>query len=181
MNSPEMQKFEMKRMDEDLHGPRWFKPGSEFARIFSAQEGPNLLNTWIAPGTGSFIAGPQEEQTLREYIMAERTYTSAETADIKVRVIVPHPKYASMIPFGLIQAFAEIEPPVLQFENKEQVEVRHRKADIYTLKNGGCFLLIKITRSAVVQVLQPECRSLHDLMKLGELLDIARLERKLNS
>ncbi len=179
--SPEMQAFERNRSGEDINGPKWLKPGTEFAALFTIAEGYLELNTWVAPATGLYVGGQQSGAQMHEYVEAERVYSAANVADVRVRILVPHPKYASMLPFGLVHAFAELEPPMLRFENQEQIEVRGRKATLYTLKNGSCSLIFKITKGALVQLAQNECRSLKDLVSLAETLDIARLERKLHS
>lgn len=181
MNSPEMQQFDKSWTAEDINGPRWFKPGTEFTSIFVNADGFLELNVWVAPASGVYVGGAQSGVRSHEHVETERVYSAANMNDIRVRILVPHPKYVSMIQFGLVAAFAELEPPALRFENKEDITVRGRKATLYTLKNGSCMLLFKLTKGSVVQLSQNECRSLKDLVGLGELLDLARLERKLNS
>jgi hypothetical protein len=181
MRSPEMQKFDQGWTAEDINGPRWFKLGTEFASIFVDRDGLFELNVWIAPASGIFVGGAQSGNRFNEHVETERVYSAANMNDIRVRILVPHPKYASMIQFGLVAAFAQLEPPTLRFENKEDIVVRNRKAVLYTLNNGSCMLLFRLNKGAVVQLSQNECRSLKDLVSLGELLDLARLERKLDS
>lgn len=181
VESPEMKKFDQHNNDKDLYSERWLKPGTEFAALFLKADGGLNLNTWIAPVSGSYVAGQQSSVNYQEYVESERVYSSALAADMNVKILVPHPKFAGMLQFGLIKAFAELEPPKLQFESRENIEVASQKGTIYIHKDGGCSLLIKTVKSSVINISQKVCSNTNDITELAKLLDYKRLERKLFS
>lgn len=181
LNSPQMQKFQQGGGDDNLYGPRYLKEGSNFASVFIAGDGYANLQTWISPNEAGFLGGPIIGSKTAEYAEAVRNFTSDTANEIRVRVLVPHPKFVPMLKYNLIKAFSELQPPELEFVNKETIEIRGEKAQLYTHRDQSCSLLMTVTRSTIIQLFQAECSGLHHLVTLAEALDIKRLERKLES
>lgn len=179
--SPEMQKFNSGAKGDDLYSPRYMKEDSNFGSVFIPSDGYMNLQNWIAPAEGGFTGGAIAGIRLQEYVEAWRPFTSDKSSEIRVRILVPHPKFISMLKYGLVKPFADIEPPALEYLNKEQIDIRGTRADIYVLKDNACSLVMHIALSTVVQLTQTECAGLNNLVTLAELLDIKRLERKLQS
>lgn len=180
-DSPQMHRFLRNTSVDSLYTTRYFKPGTNYASVFVEGEGHLELQSWLSPNEGGFDGGHIQGQKTREYIEARRTFTSEKTGDIQVRVIVPHPKYISMIEYGLIRVFKEIEPPLLEVTNEETIDIRGNKATLYMHSDKGCSLKIHSARASVIQLMQTECVGLHHLVTLAEALDIRRFERKLDS
>lgn len=181
LNSPQMSKFQAHDGGDDLFSSRYLPEGSNFASVFIMHDGHDLLHKWIAPLETDFTPSPIIGNKAAEYIEGIRIYSSDKANDIRVRILVPHPKFVPMLKYGLIKAFSEIQPPQLEFQNQESIFIRGDKARLFTHKEGSCSLLMELTKSTLLQLFQQECSGLHTLVTLAELLDIRRLERKLDS
>lgn len=179
--SPEMLKFNSGARGDDLYSERYMKEDSNFAAVFLSSEGYTNLQNWVAPAEGGFTAGVISGLRNPEYVEAIRSFTSDKTSEIKVRILLPHPKYVSMLEYGLVKAFADAEPPNLEYVNKESIDIRGTHADIYVLKENRCALVMHVAKSALVQLTQTDCKGLNSIVTLAELLDLKRLERKLES
>ncbi|MBN8547830.1 MAG: hypothetical protein J0M12_00795 [Deltaproteobacteria bacterium] len=179
--SPEMARFESTKREDNLYGPRYMKADSNFAAVFIPGDGYMNLQNWISPSEEGFKGGPISGMRTPEYAEAQRNFTAPSGSEIKSRVLVPHPKFVSMLKFGLIKPFADLEAPALEYVNKESIDIRGTSADLYVTREKNCMLIMHLSRSAVLQLQQSECTGLNTLVTLAEALDLKRLERKLES
>lgn len=159
----------------------WFEPNTEFASIFLEPYAVRKLNTWIMPSSAAYKTSAEFGQVYDEYAEATVVFSSFDIAPILSKVLVPHPRYVSMIPLGLISVFAQLEPKKIKFKSQKQVEVQGYKAALYELNPTACQLVVKLSRSAVLTLNQANCSKVSDLTDLAAVLDLPRLERKLNS
>ncbi len=181
INSPQMNKFQAGAGLDDLYGPRYLKQGSNFGSVFIDNDGFESLQQWASPLEAGFTGGAIGGYKSTEYVESSRIYQSEKASEIRVRILIPHPKFVPMLKYNLIKPFSEIQPPELDINNEENIDIRGDKARLFTHKDGACSLLINISKSGLIQLFQQECSGLHNLVTLAELLDIKRLERKLES
>ncbi len=165
-----------------LWGGKWLVAGSNFARLFLSEKGPLNLLDWL----GSTIPGftPGIEHTLRkdEYITASKNFRDENLNDIELLVLVPHPKYASVVDMGLQSEFAAHEPPHLKIIASDKIELRAGfSAIVYTHDNGDCSLAIKAPRSCLIVIEVKSCSLKGSLIDLAQKLDLERLSMKLQS
>lgn len=160
----------------------WLPKDSNIEQVFRTSRGALLLNSWIAPDTVEFMPGKQTQDKSRECVWASRRF-EGEGGElvIHVRTIVAHPRYAGMVGYGLIEPFAELQPPRLQSTFSMPVTVQGQQATAYQTTGGGASLTLTVLPGTVVNLKTDQWANLNRLLALAEKLDLHRLRQKLQS
>lgn len=189
LESPEMQKFEQARPTGPNAGKdeRWFERDSNFAGLFAdLDRGPKSLDEWL--GDLSTLAAQGFSFTQKssghspEFLWSERAVSApGQQAPIIITVLVPHPRYLSMIEMKLMPRFNELEPPSLKISSVETLRFRNSEGNLYHHRNGGCSILFRLPRGGVLNIGTKICSDNSALAKIAGELNIDRLKQKLSS
>jgi hypothetical protein len=99
------------------------------------------------------------------------------------KLLIPHPKFRESVEYGLIKQFNQLTPPERLVLSHQKVTVgrTNSAADLYQLKRKTCVILIDVAKNSKIQLVQPGCQNAEELLGVANKIDIARLNRKLNS
>lgn len=185
IDSPEMQKFSQKSANRTINEDpaKWFKPDTNMAKIFLEPDGPEQVLEWLGNPTFDFKTNMVERKRTKQFIFVERFFQTLEKSPQKIRVTVllPHPKYLPAREMGLMQEFNDMVPPGSKVASTEKLEIRGSKATLYQRKDGACSLLFHLSQGSMVNLYSEECSASTKIVKLAELLDIHRLDQKLQN
>ncbi len=159
------------------------KDETNFGKVFNARAGreKNLI-TWIGTVSAGFKSEKPRLSFAREYAMVEQNYKSKDSnTAIKVKVIVPSKSSRQAAELALIPEFSKIAPPGLKVSESEELQINDLPAMLYHHVDGGCSILLRITKGAVIDIKSNSCKESANMINLGENLNIKRLIEKLDS
>jgi hypothetical protein len=164
-----------------LYGPKWFNVNSNFYKVFATQGGAAYLIDWLGYSAEGFIGGRSATQRFREYVEAQRDFTGEKDTNIRLEIMVPHPRYKEMAEFSLLEAFAIMRPKGFKGELLEQYDYDTFTAKIYKSERKACILLVDLPRSSLLSLSTKDCSQKEQLKKLLDNFDLSRLAVKLNT
>jgi hypothetical protein len=174
-------KLRANRSPTVLFGEKHFDPESNFYRVFETASGPaNLLN-WLGLITSDFVVREQSVMRHKEYAEARKVFRAPHGQQIELLILVPHPRYVLSRTLALLPAFASIEPPGLQINFEEVIEIQGLPAKIYSLNQGGCALQVPISQQGLLNLKIDHCHDKGIMLRLAEKFDIQSLNAKLES
>ena len=164
---------------QKLMKSRWFAPNSNLYRIFALTGVPRSLLDILDPVHRGYLVTSNNELLATGYVEVTRV-VAADTSkfQIALRILIPHPKYASQADLLLLPVFAKIRPPALKIERAEKLPVKGRDADYYESSSAG-YLVIKCNKSSVVQVSAPASVTREELLRYAGQLDFDSLDQEL--
>lgn len=189
LDSPEMQKLERASGSNQAldANRRWLDDESNFAGIFTlGARGRQTLLEWSGDlstlaDKGFKILGDEGSQTT-EYAVAERKISApGETEPITLTILVPHPKYLSLVDMRLLPIFSDLEPPSLAIDSVETMRFSTVEARLFHHRNGGCSILFKLPKGALLNLKSTRCGEDNALTRIAGQLTIDRLKQKLSS
>lgn len=167
---------------KELLGARWFVAGSNFAKVFIDKKGPLIALDWLGTIIHDFSAGKDGAIRKVEYVRGDRVFTDEKFKRVVVTILVPHPKYASIVDLGLIEVFSSIEPPRLHVVAEHPLSIKGAKsATLYQNEKGDYSIVVKLPRNAVVNITSTERGMRERLQGFAQGLDFERLAQKLMS
>lgn len=161
---------------------KWLVAGSNFARLFLQEKGPLNLLEWVGTVIPGFTPRAEASRRKPEYVSAEKTFRDHNLNQLVLTILVPHPKFASVVDLGLEADFARYEPPFIKILASEKIELRAGfSAMVYSHDDGACSLVIKAPRSSMINISGKTCAIKSSLIDLAQKLDLERLSMKLQS
>lgn len=164
-----------------LHGPKWFKPGSNFQKVFLLQDGASLLLEWLGVSAVSLTPGKTVFHKKIEYSGAEKQFVNSASWKITLAVYVPHPKFRATRQTGLLEPFNLFQPPKMEVVYTQKLDIKGLPAIMYEKPDGSCSLFIEANKGAIVNIAAERCEPRADLLSLAQALDLARLNDKLDT
>ena len=165
---------------------RWLDEDSNFSTIFTGDRGRKTLLEWSGDlsnltAKGFTISGDEGEQK-PEYVVAVRTITApGEQQPITLTILVPHPKYISLVDMRLLPSFSDLEPPSLGISSVETMKFSTVEARLFHHRSGGCSILFKLPKGALLNLQAKRCGEDNALTRIAGQLTIDRLKQKLAS
>lgn len=160
---------------------RWTDAQTNYGRLFRNFGNNTEVFGWMFGSTPGFKLARQYLERGPEYLVANAEFKNSQKKDLYVRLLVPFPKYASMVEYGLVQAFNQIEPPGLVVDAADALVIKGYDSKLFHQHSGGCSLVTKLVRNSALEVSAKSCEQMRDIVNLAEMIDIKRLEIKLNS
>ncbi len=160
---------------------RWLPPGENFTKLFRDSEGMFLLLDWVGARGVAMLGEPPKAYRTPEYVAAEKKFVSDKVHRIDMRILVPHPKYATTAEIDLIPEFAQLRPPGLKIVYSEEQMIKDTLAVIYEKEDGGCSLVLPIVRQGLISFSVDHCTQKQSMIDLANQLDYSRLNSKLES
>jgi hypothetical protein len=166
---------------ESRHKESWVDPDSHYGSLFyKGGDGTQVLE-WLTASMRNF---PHEKEKITkgaEYLSVSTIFRVGLSSELKLNVIVPHPKYMTAAAYGVLQVTRDQQPAKSQILSKETIVLRKQNADLYHLKDGSCSLQTTVARGTSLILASDDCKNLDELLELAKIIDIPRLNRKLNS
>ena len=125
------------RTSEQIGGKHielWADPDSHYGSLFKNNKKNSQVIEWI---TASMRNNPHEKITQHrkaEYLSVSTTFREGLTSEVKLKVIVPHPKYTTAAAYGVLQATREQQPAKSQILSKETLTLHHTDAEAVSFK-----------------------------------------------
>jgi hypothetical protein len=172
------------KAERRLYGAEWFKANTNFAKLFTSADGPQLLIEWIGVPRD---LGPRQStySREREYVIALRKFDTPHSGVAEISVMVPHPKYRQARVLGLLPEFSALTPPKLKVTRQINLEINNHTAQYFDHELDRdavkCTIVIPLVVDAVLVVSANRCQNTDALIEIGRSIDLERLEAKLNS
>ena len=160
---------------------RWTDPQTNYGRLFRNFGSNTEVFGWMFGSTPGFKLSRQSLERGPEFLVAVAEFANSQKKDLSVRLFVPFPKYVSMVEYGLVQAFNQLEPPALAVDAADALVIKGYDSKLFHQRSGACSLVIKLVRNSVLEVSAKSCEQMRDVVNLSEMIDLKRLEIKLNS
>lgn len=183
IKSQEIKKYDLQSQKSVHHltSKRYLDPEANFSQIFLNTDGPKLINLWFSvPATGEYRTGLQQKFYRTEYVQTIREYLTRADANLRVEVLVPHPRSRETARFGLVEDFALRSPPKLTVEFTEDISISGHPGKLYTLPDGNCQINLNLDKATLV-VFSSECKNNDDLISLANKFSYQRFLMKLNT
>ena len=167
---------------KELYAGKWLEPGTNFTAIFINGKGPLKLLDWIGSVFEDITPGPENLLRSEEFVGAEKVFKDSHFNELHVTILVPHPKFKSVVELGLLPAFSKFEPPALRLDSTEDITISHSLGSkLYVHEDGSCSIVIKLPKSSMINVGVKSCGNKDSLAYLAKKLDVERLSMKLQS
>ena len=160
---------------------RWTDAQTNFGRLFRNFGSDSEVFGWMFGSTPGFKLKRQFLERGPEFLIAVAEFENSQKKMLSVRLLVPFPKYASMVQYGLVQSFNQLEPPGLQINAADPLVIKGYDSKLFHQRNGACSLLTRLVRDSALEISAKSCEQMRDIVNLAEMIDIKRLEIKLNS
>lgn len=108
-------------------------------------------------------------------------FSQESRAPVRVRILVPHPTYRSMVEYGTLSEFNELQPPALRIVASDELEFNGQKGTYYRAEKGGCSILFKLSKLTVLNLSVTRCEDSELMMSVARNLTFSRLNQKLDS
>ena len=158
----------------------WLDNSSNKGLIFTSLDGARFVETWLALSSKKYKLVNRSGEMRDELLISKRRYQSPTNKLIMVRTVLPHPHYETMAKFNLLNEFAELEPPKVNAEYTEELQIGERPAAFYHLKDCTCSILLKLEHETRVY-LNTACENSKEMKELATLFSYDRFVKKLNS
>ncbi len=159
------------------------KAGSNLRKFFFASKFPKIAIDWLSP-SGSRITWKDTSYDYQEtHISVESVALDRENRkSFKITVLVPHPVYLPMVESGLVEEFANLQPPALKVTSAENLLIHDFKASAYIHTTEYCSVVFHIAHGTLLEIRSmEECGNLSAIRAVIEELDIVRLDQRLQS
>ena len=160
---------------------RWTDPQTNFGRLFRNFGKNSEVFGWMFGSTPGFKLTRQYLERGPEFLVAVAEFENSHKKILTARLLVPFPKYASMVQYGLVQTFNKIEPPTLAINAADPLVIKGYDSKLFHHRDGACSLVTKLVRNSALEVAAESCEQMRDVVNLAEMIDLKRLEIKLNS
>ena len=167
-------------MAAHLYSCQWGGEGTEYSMLFCGKRGTDLLENWINIKSLEYKCDPPFKQNAIRWLQVDRKCHSPTGARVAAMVLVPHPRYVDQAKDGLLESFSDPDPPRLRVDSSEAVKIGSLPATLYHQKKNQCSILLKLPKGAVINF-SGECSNVKAMIKLGELLTVDYLKKKLES
>ncbi len=174
----------VEQLPEEEEG-KWYLPQSNFGRIFGYQAqisafGEVPLLDWLSR-VNPFERKASHFSREKEYAEATIIFRTKQKEEIRLRILVPHPKYYQMIDLRLIHAFSDLEPPAFHPKETETIETNGYMGQMFYHENGRISLLYKLTKKSLVEISSADSSMAKNILVIAKEIDFDRLERKLRT
>lgn len=154
---------------------------SNYGKLFIDPKFREECLKWLGDGSDNFKIGKTRIDRQVEFIHATRVFRPISAKEILVNLMIPYPTYLSMVQYGLIKDFKELDPEPHDIETTETLDIKGYPGKLYYLKDARCRLNFKLAKETVLSLSSNTCHNSKEMVDLAEHLDIKRLEQKLNS
>jgi hypothetical protein len=154
---------------------------SNYESIWAAPQGVRLLVQWLELRMANhsldiFSSGIRNDHGAIEAVLRNR-----DRVKVMVTVQVPLPMYKTMAQNKTLGAFNRFRPPALQVVGSQTVELRGVKADYYRHASGACSVVIPTDQEGLINLYVASCTESEAMFEVAKLLNVERLNQKLNS
>lgn len=183
--SKEMRDFERqthkKRLKSDYKQGD-LDPDSNLAKALNSRPKDKLLMVWAEGGLMGFLKIDESAKREERYVINQSTFRDQQsTQKIVLQIILPFPRYRMQADLGFIEEMAALQPPRLKTTSSEEIRIGPRKATLYRHEGGDCSVVMNLPQGALLSAQALECKSDKRLKSFVHMLNLSRLERKLNS
>lgn len=161
--------------------------GSNFE---AAMRDPLKMLAWIWKNDPAFRPGEKKWNLFSAGVYAKQKFETGTKAVFKenntlktylLTIMAPVPKFHMNFEANLIPEISVLRPPELKVESIEPVDINGIPAKLFYKKNGACSLFLTITKNVVVNIDGESCSDVRQLIDFGRVLDIKRLQEKLDT
>jgi len=172
------------RADYDELDRSWLQgidPMSNFAMVFGSSRGPGMLLSWAGTNLPGFQVGEVETHRGRETAQARVFFSVGKQHRVYLQIIVPHPTFYTMVEQNTLPEVRELEPPELKVIASDEIEINKKTASFYRYDKKKCSLLFRLTKHTRVNLWVKNCADSKQMLDVARLLDLERLEAKLDT
>jgi hypothetical protein len=163
----------------------WFNgmdPRSKFALIWANSRGPLLLQSWIGADIVDHKLVNSLSKRYQDMVVSDSIiFPRSKRIAVRMRMLIPHPTYRSMVEYNTMSEFNELQPPTLRIVASEPLEFNGQKGTYYRAERGGCSILFKLSQHAVLNLSVTQCENSDVMMNIAKHLTFSRLNQKLDS
>lgn len=159
---------------------KWVDPATPFGRLMLNYGSTSELSEWLAPSPVGIKETKRSVRRKLESLQITHEYISMKTkTPIRIRFILPYPKYGPMTQYGLVKELAALEPPKRQVLSSESILVSNIKAELYHEPRGVCSILIKLPKFSFFEGTINNCSESSELIRLIQTLNLEPVIKKL--
>lgn len=183
LESEEMARLEQDTPQDEEYflSPQWLPRGTNFSYIFTSPTGIEDIIRWLFSNIPVYDPSRGSHTRKKEFVAAQQEIDLKRKQVVTISVLVPHPKFRSLVEYGLVKEFKRLEPPELAIKSSSVVTIANKQGTLYNEDGGSCSVLLKLVERSVLQTRLNDCPDPQALIDFTATLDIARLEAKLES
>ncbi len=171
----------MKNKAKILDEPKtkYYDKRSNYGKVFEQGGYTQKPAEWLTSYLGPFkLRGITGEKNQTRVLSSARIFSPSGIL-IAVDVYVPHPMYKTLLENRMIPEIKNLTPEPRDTKFHETITLHGRDADLYETQKGRCSILMEAEKDSIIEVSAKRCKDFDELIQLVNLLDFARLERKL--
>ena len=168
--------------NKSRHIEKWAEPDSNYAAIFDKNTFGKEILGWLGGSFPGYTRGEDERRRNDELVRVWTDFRLRAKSQVFIlSIFVPFPRTMPAASMGLMKELSVLEPPSLAVEKQEDVTIRGVPAKLYKRSDSGFSLLFKLDKETRVNIECSKCESPEEITTFARMLDIGRLNRKLNS
>ena len=155
---------------------------SEYSSLFVNQRGVMQLVEWTAPYVQGYTKYALDAEKNPDFVRAFAKYAARDSAEqFAVEILVPHPRAIRAANLDLVEQFKLGRAAPADVTKQDTFKVRGVDSKLYSTKNNTFKLVVPLKKGALLYINTENCKRDQDLLDFERVLDIARLNRKLDS
>lgn len=154
---------------------------SNYESLWAAPQGVRLLVQWLELRMSNYKLDIFSSGIRNDHGGVEAMLQNRQRTKVMVTVQVPIPMYKTMAQNKTLGSFNRFRPPSLLVVGSQTVEIQGVKADYYRHSSGACSVVIPIDQAGLINLQVASCTESAAMFEVAKLLNIERLNQKLNS
>lgn len=152
-----------------------------YESLWAAPQGVRLLVQWLEMRMANFKLDIFSSGIRNDHGGVEAMLQSRQRIKVLVTVQIPIPTYKTMAQNKTLGSFNRFRPPVLDVAGSQTIEIHGTQADYYRHASGACSLVIPTEQAGLINLQVASCTESPTMFEVAKLLNLERLNQKLNS
>ncbi len=177
--------LELNQRSSRQRSPSFKKKSREYygnyESLWAAPQGMRLLVDWLDMRLAKYRLTILSSGIKNDHGSVEAILQNQQRIKVLITLQVPIPTYKTMAQNKTLISFNRFRPPALAVVGSQIVEINGIKADYYRHATGACSVVIPIEQAGLINLQVGSCTQSSTMFEVANLLNVARLNQKLNS
>jgi hypothetical protein len=154
---------------------------SNYESLWATPQGFRFLVQWLELHLPRYKLSIFASGTKNDHGSVEAILQNEQRIKVMVTIQVPKPTYKTMAQNRTLQSFNRFRPPLLEVVGGQTLEMHGVQVDYYRHTSGACSLVIPTDQEGLINLMVKSCIESEAMFDVARLINLERLNQKLNS
>jgi hypothetical protein len=154
---------------------------SNYESLWGAPQGVRLLVQWLELRMPNYKLDIFSSGIRNDHGGVEAILQNRQRVKVMVTIQIPIPMYKTMAQNKTLGSFNRFRPPSLLIVGSQTVDIHGIHADYYRHSSGACSVVIPTEQEGLINLQVASCTESAAMFEVAKLLNLERLNQKLNS